>query len=475
MAGRMAPMAAAATVAALLLSVIAPAAAQVSALHEPASGQVMFGAWVQTEEGDTPAQFNTRLGLNATVVQIAQQIPTIPYNYVTGAGGLAPEELIERSATDAAVFLTVYPNQGLTILTDDDYTALGNQLLNYTSNYNRACFLRFAPEMNGDWNVYGLMPLQFVQTWRQMYTAIKAIAPQTAIVWAPNTGQGYPYSMPAPSNATEAAALDTSGDGNYGTGDDPFAPFYPGDDYVDWIGLSVYYKGPNNQNINVAQPAGYCYGAMQNYNPNTGTNSPSPWYNTYCNKAGKACMFAESGAAYHDMISGDQGVSDVVLKRAWWQDCLTNTSFYDTFPRLKLMMQFEYEKNETDGGIQDHRDYRLTNHTDVLSGFQSDLATMTGEVFTWANYRPIPVSTPNVVTATQIRTTTNAAGETVTETSRVTTSTFSFITVRNTQTGFPSLFGEFASSSVRAVVVSVAMFVSTATMVLAGTIFLMRI
>lgn len=67
------------------------------------------------------------------MVQIAQQIPTIPYNYVTGAGGLAPEELIERSATDAAVFLTVYPNQGLTILTDDDYTALGNQLLNCKS------------------------------------------------------------------------------------------------------------------------------------------------------------------------------------------------------------------------------------------------------------------------------------------------------------------------------------------------------
>ena len=47
-----------------------------------------------------------------------------------GAGGPAPEELIERSATDAAVFLTVYPLQGLQVLTQDDYTALGNQLLN---------------------------------------------------------------------------------------------------------------------------------------------------------------------------------------------------------------------------------------------------------------------------------------------------------------------------------------------------------
>lgn len=46
-------------------------------------------------------------------------------------------------------------------------------------------------------------------------------------------------------------------------------------------------------------------------------------------------------------------------------------------------MQFEYEKNETDSGISDHRDYRLTNGTDVLDGFRSALNAMTGEVYTW--------------------------------------------------------------------------------------------
>ena len=59
-----------------------------------------------------------------------------------------------------------------------------------TENYSRNCFLRFAPEMNGDWNPYGLQPLAFVQAWQQMYTTVKAITPNTAIVWAPNTGQG---------------------------------------------------------------------------------------------------------------------------------------------------------------------------------------------------------------------------------------------------------------------------------------------
>ena len=44
--------------------------------------------------------------------------------------------------------------------------------------------------MNGNWMAYGLQPLMFVDVWRQMYTVIKQIAPMTAVVWAPNTGQG---------------------------------------------------------------------------------------------------------------------------------------------------------------------------------------------------------------------------------------------------------------------------------------------
>jgi hypothetical protein len=33
---------------------------------------------------ETPSQFNQRIGLNSTVIQISQTIPLMPYNYVTG-------------------------------------------------------------------------------------------------------------------------------------------------------------------------------------------------------------------------------------------------------------------------------------------------------------------------------------------------------------------------------------------------------
>ncbi|CAD6574881.1 MAG: hypothetical protein CYPHOPRED_005532 [Cyphobasidiales sp. Tagirdzhanova-0007] len=446
------------------------------ALNEPAGGQVLFGAWLQTDS-QTPAQFNAALGpgYNASVMQISQNIPLDPYNYVTGGGGIGPEELIEFTTTDAAVFLTVYPINGLLNITPNDYTLLGNQLLNYTENYNRSVFLRFAPEMNGNWNIYGLQPLMYTMVWVQMYQAIKLIAPKVAIVWAPNTGQGYPYSMALPTNATEAAALDTNADGAFTYADSPFAPYWPGPEYVDWVGLSVYWKGPNSENVNADIPDGYCYDALYNYNSNNGQESPDPWYDTYCaNTTNQACMFAESGAAYHDEITGYQGVSQVSLKQSWWQGCLTNASFFESFPRMKLMMQFEFQKNESDSGASDHRDYRLTNNSEVLSAFQTDLANASS-LYTWANYRTIPTSNPSIVTATQVFTTTDAAGSVVTATSVVTTSVFSFVTVRNTQTAFPSLFGNTHSSAVRAMVTSLAMFATTCGVVLGGTIFLLRL
>lgn len=96
--------------------------------------------------------------------------------------------------------------------------------------------------------------------------------------------------MHFPDNSTEAQALDTQADGVFDTGDSPFSPYYPGDEFVDWVGLSVYYKGPNHQNVNVPQNAGYCYGAINNYNPDTGVATADSWYPNYCAAKNKACM-----------------------------------------------------------------------------------------------------------------------------------------------------------------------------------------
>lgn len=137
------------------------------------------------------------------------------------------------------MFLTVYPTS--LNIADADLNALGTQLATYTNTttLNRTVFLRFGPEMQGTWNVYGFQPTAYIALWKRMWTIIKAASPTTAIVWAPNTGQGYPYGQSTTSlSAADLSLMDTNKDGQVTAADDPYLPYYPGDDVVDWIGLS---------------------------------------------------------------------------------------------------------------------------------------------------------------------------------------------------------------------------------------------
>ena len=63
------------------------------------------------------------------------------------------------------------------------------------------------------------------------------------MIWAPNSGNGYPFVGGPHSiniNSSEYdSTLDTNGDGKFDHDDDPYTPYYPGDEYVDWVGQSV--------------------------------------------------------------------------------------------------------------------------------------------------------------------------------------------------------------------------------------------
>jgi hypothetical protein len=67
-------------------------------------------------------------------------------------------------------------------------------------------------------------------------------------------------------------------------------------------------------NVNVAQQTNFCSDVIQNINPVNQVAGVN-FYTTYCEKANKACMIAESGAAYHVDIPG--GVTQLALQQAW--------------------------------------------------------------------------------------------------------------------------------------------------------------
>lgn len=450
---------------ALVLGLLGSIPRTMAAPYEPAGNQVLFGAWIDTQVGyaDSPIKFNQRIQQNTAVFQIAQDIPLPKYNYTTGSGGAALENLIELSGTDAAVFLTVYPYQGFNTVTVADFTALGEQILDYQKNLNRTVFLRYAPEMQGIWNAYGMQPTGFNVSWHIMYNAVKSVAPATIMVWAPNTPQGYPYGQSFTAQNTSPAdqiALDTNGDGVLTSADNSLDPYYPGDAVVDWIGISLYYKGPpGSDTTNSVQPAGYCSLAINGTDPEYMT-PVSNWYTPYCaNKPDKACMFAESGAAWH---VNDAGLAtQLSLQQGWISDCITNMTMFDTFPRLKMVMQFEYEKFETSNlGTQDLRDFRITNSTGVLAELLADLTPANAARFSWANSRapPTSISSINAPAAT------NSAGSTVIQ---QITATF-----RARPTGFPALFGMTSDGTQRAEIVQLCAVVVSA-MVGLGTVMKM--
>ncbi len=90
--------------------------------------------------------------------------------------------------------------------------------------------LRFAHEMNGNWypwseQVNGNRPGQYVAAWRHVHDIFTAAGARNVTwVWSPNIA--YP-------------------------GSQPLRTLYPGDRYVDWVGLVGYYGRPRSG------PAGY--------------------------------------------------------------------------------------------------------------------------------------------------------------------------------------------------------------------------
>jgi len=74
-----------------------------------------------------------------------------------------------------------------------------------------AVFLRFAGEMNGAWTLWGRNPTLYRRKFRLVHDVMARYAPNVAMVWAPN--------------AVPIDKLDA---------------YYPGDDAVDWVGISLY-------------------------------------------------------------------------------------------------------------------------------------------------------------------------------------------------------------------------------------------
>ena len=104
-----------------------------------------------------------------------------------------PDDQIDATNSDAVAYLTVYPRPDPWNIADADIQKLADQCARLNQQANRRIILRFAPEMNGDWNYYGQQPTQFLALWKKVYTAVKAKANATDFLWSPSSAAGCKF------------------------------------------------------------------------------------------------------------------------------------------------------------------------------------------------------------------------------------------------------------------------------------------
>jgi beta-mannanase len=177
--------------------------------------------------------------------------------------------------------------------------------------------LRFAHEMNGNWyqwgaGVDGNTPAQYVAAWRHVHDVFMAQgATNVKWVWCPNVLTGAVIA---------------------------FEPFYPGDAYVDWLGLDGY----NN----------VLWGDWQTFSQLFAAS-----YQAITALSQHPLMIAETASSE---AGGD--------KAAWITDALV-TQIPNHFPRIDAVVWFNFNYPP------DSADYRIESSRSAMAAFRAAVSS----------------------------------------------------------------------------------------------------
>ena len=156
-------------------------------------------------------------------------------------------------------------------------------------SYGKPFLLRFAWEMNGNWFPWGQQPVAYIAAWRHFHdVVVSAGATNVTWLWCPNLING-PY---------------------------PLAAYYPGDAYVDWMGLDGYNKGTSS--------TGFASLFKPSYDQLHAISSSKP------------IAIAEISSA--EYAAG--------VKGAWITDLL-GTQLRNSFPQIKAIVWFNWRIHES--------------------------------------------------------------------------------------------------------------------------------
>jgi hypothetical protein len=159
-------------------------------------------------------------GLHAVASQIGKSPNLVEY-YVPWGTPLNQTWLLQLLQAGALPLIQFEPRDPsmaqIAAGADDPYTT---SLAETIKNLGAPLVLSFGHEMNGDWYPWGTVqtkPADFVAAWRHIHDIFTKVGART-VIWLWDANVIYPVP------------------------NIPLKPLYPGDAYVDWVGLTGYYN-----------------------------------------------------------------------------------------------------------------------------------------------------------------------------------------------------------------------------------------
>jgi hypothetical protein len=358
---------------AAVISLAAPASAAAANPVAPPTAGPWFGPVLDwTTDGAT--QYAERLGVGPSLYGQSVRYP------LDDDDRTYLRQFVEQVAQHGSIAqVTLEPTKPLGDLTVADARSLARQLEQLHRRHGTLFLVRFAPEMNGTWTRWGQQPDAYRSAFRTVAEQVHDGAPSAAMLWTVAYGAGYPFgraygAIPG-SGPREATQLDTSGDGEVGAEDDPYGPYYPGAQAVDWVGMTMYHFGrlrdpdrqrdfgdglrpePGEVAARLSERYGYASGAPADR---------ASFYDRY--SRGTDTPFAlETGILTVPGRSG--GDPELAVKRDWWRQVLS-PDLRASYPNLAAIAWLEKQRPEDEVGGADV-DWRAT-HTDRLAAALRD-------------------------------------------------------------------------------------------------------
>lgn len=353
----------------------------------PSPGAPWFGPQLDWET-DSAEDYRRRLDSDASLYGQRVAYP------LTDDSTFFLRRLVTESAAQGAVpVLSLEPSLPLAELDEEHARALAAELDALHDQLASRFLLRFAPEMNGTWYAWGQQPDAYVEAFREMAGVVHDRVPSAAMVWSPVYGAGYPYGAAYgdvdPDRDADVTELDTNRDERLDSGDDPYGPYWPGADAVDWVGLTLYHYGPDRGRIDnelddpesggetgdvetstgfeidrVPEPRAFRDRLDEVYNYGAGAAS-DPFYARFAEGFDKP-MLVDTGALWLPDPDGDP---ELRIKRQWWRQVLRADS---AWPRIAGILWLEERRPEAEARDR-VVDWRATRNSRLAAALLRDL------------------------------------------------------------------------------------------------------